>query len=701
MTALKKTLFLSFFLTIAIALCAQESLALYEQISDSTLYLRHEVLLESSYAKYPELIARLERLWEKPILGAYFPLSSGSGFLVRADGTILTNRHVAQLEDEAGARRDVVDGIVKAIDELKESDFAKEEKRRLKVDIFNMMTKGTHRFSATLGERTYEASILLIAGKDDPDIALIKIVATDLPALVFAPRSDIDSRIIGVEVYSFGYPLGASMDDSFKDRVVTMNKGSVSALRKANLGIQHSAAISGGNSGGPLVDSHGVVLGMNTASMDQGNSLYYAIGADLIRDYLSSNGFAGLFSTARVASPLGAAPPATAGVRLNALGEIECSADVMIDSEKGALVFFDGIQIGVAPLITVLSKPLTELEIRGETGTFSGKLRQLRSRSGLSMVKPSLVPYRTKVVVTSEPLGAEVMENGKVLGTTPLHTEMDTGDHVFNLSLSGYYFDPLRMVAKRTGTGVTTAIGSKLVPVTIMNLNAPKPVKLTFRAESKEHRFTSDQGVELPAGNWKLTVPEIAWLDGVEIPVAVNGDGVVVDAFAFARMGHVEIVGLGVDSRVWFNDRELADPVNPLRLPLGENTLYAWENNRLPLAKTILRVKPDETVAIQWPKQTGNNLIAKRYALAGLAVAAVGAVVIAHGAYNNLNDVAIEKASSYDDYVDIKDRTKAEIMVGGGIIVVSAIMEVIGLQHHHKFVQQRRYREGLEAAAAR
>ncbi|MCK7508736.1 MAG: S1C family serine protease [Desulfobacterales bacterium] len=56
--------------------------------------------------------------------------------------------------------------------------------------------------------------------------------------------------------------------------------------------IQHSAAISNGNSGGPLVDASRTVIGMNTAGIDEGQSLFFAVGADRIRDFLARRGIA-------------------------------------------------------------------------------------------------------------------------------------------------------------------------------------------------------------------------------------------------------------------------------------------------------------------------------------------------------------------------------------------------------------------------
>src|ERR1700686_4789083 len=143
---------------------------------------------------------------------------AGSGFVIDPRGYILTNFHVVQ---------------------------------------------GAQNISVTLGDRShYDAKF--IGADERNDIAMVKIDPKDrkLPALVMG---DSDSLQVGQRVLAIGNPFGFQS---------TLTTGGVSALgRTVQTGqttvidgaIQTDAAINQGNSGGPLLDSHGEVIGINSA----------------------------------------------------------------------------------------------------------------------------------------------------------------------------------------------------------------------------------------------------------------------------------------------------------------------------------------------------------------------------------------------------------------------------------------------------
>ncbi len=140
--------------------------------------------------------------------------AQGSGFIISADGYILTNNHMVQ-----GAE---------------------------KVEI--ELTDG----------RKFTAKI--IGTDSDSDVAVIKIDASDLPHLELA---DSDTLEVGEWVLAIGNPLGLSH---------TVTAGIVSAKGRSGFGladfenfIQTDAAINFGNSGGPLINLDGKVVGINTA----------------------------------------------------------------------------------------------------------------------------------------------------------------------------------------------------------------------------------------------------------------------------------------------------------------------------------------------------------------------------------------------------------------------------------------------------
>lgn len=172
---------------------------------------------------------------------------AGSGFIVSADGTILTNAHV-------------VDGADKVIVTLNDG-------RRLTGKVL---------------------------GKDTlTDLAVVKVDAGgNLPTVALG---DSDKLRPGEFVIAVGNPLGL-------DHTVT--SGIVSALNRTSdaVGvrgdrrlefIQTDAAINPGNSGGPLINIYGDVVGINTAIRADGQGIGFAIPSNKVKnitDILIKNG---------------------------------------------------------------------------------------------------------------------------------------------------------------------------------------------------------------------------------------------------------------------------------------------------------------------------------------------------------------------------------------------------------------------------
>ena len=151
----------------------------------------------------------------------------GSGFIISADGYIMTNNHVVGDADKVTVQ--LLDG------------------------------------------REYPAEII---GTDPPtDVALIKIDADE--KLPFLSLGNSDQLEVGDWVLAFGNPFGLSH---------TLTAGIVSAKGRSGIGltdyenfIQTDAAINPGNSGGPLVNIDGEVVGMNTAIFSRSGG-YMGIG---------------------------------------------------------------------------------------------------------------------------------------------------------------------------------------------------------------------------------------------------------------------------------------------------------------------------------------------------------------------------------------------------------------------------------------
>jgi len=117
---------------------------------------------------------------------------------------------------------------------------------------------------------------------DDPltDLALVRLAARDLP---FAELGDSDALRVGQLVIAMGNPLG------FRSTVST---GVVSATGRAMRGaggrlienvVQHTAPLNPGNSGGPLVDTRGRVVGVNTMIIAMAQGLGFAVPSSTAR----------------------------------------------------------------------------------------------------------------------------------------------------------------------------------------------------------------------------------------------------------------------------------------------------------------------------------------------------------------------------------------------------------------------------------
>ena len=97
------------------------------------------------------------------------------------------------------------------------------------------------------------------------DVAVLKIDAQGLPA---AEIGNSDALAVGDTVYAIGNPLGVELLGTFTNGIVSAVGRAVEMDGYTLTLIQTNAALNSGNSGGPLINAYGQVVGINTLKMD-------------------------------------------------------------------------------------------------------------------------------------------------------------------------------------------------------------------------------------------------------------------------------------------------------------------------------------------------------------------------------------------------------------------------------------------------
>lgn len=172
--------------------------------------------------------------------------AAGTGFIISSDGYIATNKHVVANATKIGVILD--DGS------------------------------------------TYE-DVELIGTDPINDFAIIKI--KDVKDLTPIKIGDSKTTNIGQQVVAIGNALGTYQNSvtsgiiSGKGRSLTASDSSRTTYETLSDMIQTDAAINGGNSGGPLVNAAGEVIGINTAYASQGNNVGFAIPINSVKGIMA------------------------------------------------------------------------------------------------------------------------------------------------------------------------------------------------------------------------------------------------------------------------------------------------------------------------------------------------------------------------------------------------------------------------------
>lgn len=114
-----------------------------------------------------------------------------------------------------------------------------------------------------------------VAGDAKHDLAVLKADVTGLPVAEFG---DSDLLSVGDTVYAIGNPLGMELRGTFTNGIVSAIDRDVEVDGRTMNLIQTNAALNSGNSGGPLINESGQVVGINVIKMSSGYSSIEGLG---------------------------------------------------------------------------------------------------------------------------------------------------------------------------------------------------------------------------------------------------------------------------------------------------------------------------------------------------------------------------------------------------------------------------------------
>jgi serine protease Do len=185
---------------------------------------------------------QFRRFFEENGGGAQRVAGLGSGVIIDADGLILTNHHVIEGAD------------------------------KIKVTFSD--------------KRTLEAEV--VGSDSDSDIAVLRVKATNLPALKFG---DSEIMQVGEQVLAVGNPFSESLAHTVTAGIISGKGRQAGAVNTFQDFIQTDAAINPGNSGGALVNMKGELIGINSMIVSRTgtyNGIGFAIPSNLIKVVMDS-----------------------------------------------------------------------------------------------------------------------------------------------------------------------------------------------------------------------------------------------------------------------------------------------------------------------------------------------------------------------------------------------------------------------------
>ncbi|MBC7849511.1 MAG: trypsin-like peptidase domain-containing protein [Chitinophagaceae bacterium] len=248
----------------------------------------------------------------------------GSGFIISSSGFVLTNCHVVDEDDAYINRRFILSAFnyvtetnISSLEQEWQVKFTDQQRSLLNRTFANVYSRIIPIEIEKIEKKIYVVltsdnvagrqsvlelpAVILKKGRSMPgkDVAILKInSAFDLPAINLASDNKVS---VGEEVFVYGYPNPVANNEYLSNESVlepTLTRGIISAWKKTVNGwpvLQMDAGINHGNSGGPVCNSKGEVVGITTFGSLDDNSrglapgLNFAIPVEVVQEFFTDS----------------------------------------------------------------------------------------------------------------------------------------------------------------------------------------------------------------------------------------------------------------------------------------------------------------------------------------------------------------------------------------------------------------------------
>ncbi|OHD22067.1 MAG: hypothetical protein A2Y34_00110 [Spirochaetes bacterium GWC1_27_15] len=668
-----KKFFIFVFILMGVAIfCEEINQDLYDNVSSSVVLIENSIYIKSDKIQRKELFKKIEEYRKVKILDCWLPVSTGSGFFITNDGYIVTNAHV--IPQDKNTISEIKNGAFnyykeKVFHNIPYSVIKEYELDSVLYLFYDAIEVAKIETRVTVNNKD-NIPINLVTFNKDKDLALLKI---DDPSLQFDPvkLGDSDSLKVGDKVAAIGYPMQFNINEMFKEIKATFTIGNVSSLRSENWGIQHTASINPGNSGGPLFDENGVVVGINVGYLKEANSIFFSIPVNKLKEFLIKNNFSSLIEKNESYK--------YKTITVNGVTKKEIGSTVFINASKGKKIFINKKFKGESPL---LINDLTDGEqtIRVEDDAQYDEIELIVNKNIVDTFNytPKFKKIKSKVVINSDPIDANVYINDSLYGKTPLTLDsLDMGEYNIKIEKDSYFSYQSKININKKEMDDLNFILIKGFAVNF-NPKLPKLTVITAKGDDTTVDYYVSKKFLLKNGLWKLTIKNDNFIKET-IDVNIENSDVTVDFNPKFLKSKIILNNLSVGSKIYIDNEEFIDLKNNIiEIEIGNHKIEIKKDDYFSIVKNV-KLEKDKVEIIDLVYKKSYEKFLNSYKPAGLFFSVSGGIILSVGLplflysiinyyYSGIDNLSM--SSDYSTYSTKKDLHTGLFIAGttvGGI----------------------------------